>query len=144
MKTSLISFFIIVLFFFGCRKDETTDISHTLRLLRNKWTPTSCRIYFPNGECFKLIPDISRTFTSDDKYKIESYTTTSTGTIIIEETIATYQLLQDDSTLLFYNKVDGVLSEKADTFFISSLTNNLLVYYSKKNNAMNSLDSLKR
>lgn len=136
--------FIIILSFSGCKKDEIPDKSNALILLQHKWTPTLTRIYFPNGENYKLVPFLSRTFTQDGKLKVEYYTTTSTATIIKEETIATYCLLPDDSTLLFYFINNNVQSTKADTSYITCLTNNMVVYYSIENNFKYSLDSMKR
>jgi len=144
MKTTFISFFIIVLFFLGCKKDETDNKSYALKLLQNRWTPTSCRIYFPNGDSYKLIPAISKTFTSNGKLKVENYITTSTATIIEEEVIASYNLLPDDTTIIFYYVNNGIQNINADTSFISSLTDDLLVYYYKKNSMLSILDSLKR
>ncbi|MGE0076315.1 MAG: hypothetical protein AB7S48_00495 [Bacteroidales bacterium] len=137
----------LVIFFFlclGCKKDEIPDKSQALELLQHKWTPTLTRLYFPNGENFKLIPFISRTFTTNGKVKVEYYTTTSTAIIIKEETVAKYCLLPDDSTLLFYSINDGIQSVQADTSYIASLTDSLLVYYSIDNNFRYCLDSLKR
>ena len=140
----IVLLFIILLSFSECKKDEIPDKSNALILLQHKWTPTLIRIYFPNGDSFKLMPEISRTFTQDGKFKIEYYTTTSTTTIIKEETIATYCLLPDDSTLLFYYINNGIQNEKADTSFIRCLTKKLLVYYSVENNFVFCLDSMKR
>ncbi|MGE0076314.1 MAG: hypothetical protein AB7S48_00490 [Bacteroidales bacterium] len=138
---------VLTVFFFlflGCQKDEMPDKSQALKLLQHKWSPTLIRVYFPNGDSFKLIPEISRTFTQDGKFEIEYYTTTSTAIIIKKETIAKYCLLPDDSTLLFYYINNGVRNEKADTSYITSLTDSLLVYYGVENNFIYCLDSLKR
>ena len=143
-KIQLIFLFIVLLSLFSnCKKDKVENKSCKLILLQNKWTPISSWIFFPNGTKYQLLPPISVTFTSDRKEINQSYVGTPSGTIIQEDILA-YQLLPNDSTLLFYNITNGVQATNADTATISTLTNHLLVYYSKENNFVNYIDSLQR
>jgi len=142
---SLVHILILVIAssFNSCKKEDISNTS-TLFYLQNKWTPISFRIYFPDGSNYKLIPPISQSFTLDGNLLVENYVTTNSGTIIQEEIIAAYKLLPDDSTLLFYSVINGVQNKNADTSFISKISDELLVYYSLKDNIINSVDSLKR
>jgi hypothetical protein len=64
---------------------------------------------------------------------------------MIENIIEGYQLLPDDSTLIFSQLVNGVYQVTVgDTSTISTLTDHLLVIYSKENNLIDFIDSLKR
>jgi hypothetical protein len=140
-KIQLAFFFTILLMLFSsCKKEEVTNKSHALTLLQNKWTPISSRIFFPNGSNYKLIPFISESFTSDGKVILSNYVYDK-----IEDIIEGYQLLPDDSTLIFSQLINGVYQVTAgDTSTISTLTNHLLVIYSKDHNFINFIDSLKR
>jgi hypothetical protein len=124
----------------SCKKEEVANKSHALTLLQNKWTPISSRIFLPNGSNYKLLPFISESFTSDGKVIISNYVYDK-----IENIIEGYQLLQDDSTLIFSQSVNGIYQVTAgDTATISTLTNHLLVFYSKDHDFINFIDSLKR
>jgi hypothetical protein len=124
----------------SCKKEEVTNKSYALTLLQNKWTPISSRIFFPNGSNYKLIPPISESFTSDGKVIISNYVYDK-----IENITEGYQLLPDDSTLIFSELVNGVYQVTVgDTSTISTLTDHLLVIYSKDHNFINFIDSLKR
>ncbi len=130
----------MILVGFGCKKEEITNKSDKLILLQNKWTPISSRIFFPNGSNYKLIPPISESFTSDGKVIISNYVYN-----YIEDLTEGYQLLPDDSTLIFSQLINGIYQVTAgDTATISTLTNHLLVFYSKTNNIISFIDSLKR
>jgi hypothetical protein len=131
---------ILLVLLSSCKKDEVTNKSYALTLLQNKWTPISSRIFFPNGSNYKLIQAISESFTSDGKVIISNY-----GETNIENIIEGYQLLPDDSTLIFSQLVNGVYQVTVgDTSTISTLTDHLLVIYSKENNLIDFIDSLKR
>src|SRR5450759_2498496 len=133
-------FTILLLLFSGCKKDEVTNKSYALTLLQNKWTPISSRIFLPNGSNYKLIPPISESFTSDGKVILSNYVYDK-----IENIIEGYQLLPDDSTLIFSQIVNGANQVTVgDTSTISTLTDHLLVIYSKDHNVINFIDSLKR
>ncbi len=129
----------MILVGFGCKKEEITNKSEKLILLQNKWTPISSRIFFPNGSNYKLITPVSESFTSDGKVIISNYDN------YIEYLTEGYQLLPDDSTLIFSQLINGIYQVTAgDTATISTLTNHLLVFYSKTNNIISFIDSLKR
>jgi hypothetical protein len=96
--------------------------------------------FLPNGSNYKLIPPISESFTSDGKVILSNYVYD-----MIENIIEGYQLLPDDSTLIFSQLVNGVYQVTVgDTSTISTLTDHLLVIYSKENNLIDFIDSLKR
>jgi hypothetical protein len=136
----MVLFTILLLLLSGCKKEEVTNKSYALTLLQNKWTPISSRIFFPNGSNYKLLPFISESFTSDGKVILSNYVYDK-----IENIIEGYQLLPDDSTLIFSQLVDGVYQVTVgDTSTISTLTNHLLVIYLKEHNFINFIDSLKR
>ena len=131
---------ILLVLFSGCKKEEVTNKSHALTLLQNKWTPISSRIFFPDGSNYKLIPFISESFTSDGKVILSNYVYDK-----IENITEGYQLLPDDSTLIFSQLVNGVYQVTVgDTSTISTLTNHLLVFYLKDHNIISFIDSLKR
>src|SRR5664280_804160 len=87
---------ILLMLLSSCKKEGATNKSYALTLLQNKWTPISSRIFFPNGSNYKLIPFMSESFTSDGKVIISNYVYDK-----IENIIEGYQLLPDDSTLIF-------------------------------------------
>jgi hypothetical protein len=131
---------ILLVLLSSCKKDEVTNKSYALTLLQNKWTPISSRIFFPDGSNYKLIPFISESFTSDGKVIISNYVSDK-----IENIVEGYQLLPDDSTLIFSQFVNGAYQVTVgDTSTISTLTDHLLVIYSKYHNFINYIDSLKR
>ena len=133
-------FTILLMLFSGCKKEEVTNKSHALTLLQNKWTPISSRIFFPDGSNYKLIPFISESFTSDGKVIISNYVYDK-----IEYIVEGYQLLPDDSTLIFSQFVNGAYQVTVgDTATINTLTNHLLVIYLKEHNLISFIDSLKR
>ena len=133
-------FTILLMLLSSCKKDSVTNKSYALTLLQNKWTPISSRIFLPNGSNYKLIPFISESFTSDGKVILSNYVYDK-----IENIIEGYQLLPDDSTLIFSQLVDGVYQVTVgDTSTISTLTDHLLVIYSKEHNLIDFIDSLKR
>jgi hypothetical protein len=133
-------FTILLVLLSSCKKEEVTNKSYALILLQNKWTPISSRIFLPNGSNYKLIPPISESFTSDGKVILSNYVYDK-----IENIIEGYQLLPDDSTLIFSQIVNGVYQVTVgDTSTISTLTDHLLVIYSKDHNVINFIDSLKR
>ena len=140
-KIQLIFLFTIsIVLFSNCKKEDATNKSYALTLLQNKWTPVSSRIFFPDGSNYKLIPALSESFNSDGKVVISDYVNDK-----IENIIEGYQLLSDDSTLIFSQLVNGVFQVTAgDTSTISTLTNHLLVMYSKDHNIISFIDSLKR
>jgi hypothetical protein len=146
MKT-IIPFIFLAFCTFSCKKDTQQYISPTLALLQNTWTPTSTRVFFPNGQQFKLIPFTTVTFYSN-------------GTVIsmfddhssqIDYTTEGYNLLSDDSTLIYSQLVNGkYIVEEGDTSVVKTLTNHLLVInhliviYHKNNSFIYIIDSLKR
>jgi hypothetical protein len=133
-------FTILLMLLSSCKKEEVTNKSYALTLLQNKWNPISSRIFLPNGSNYKLIPFISESFTSDGKVILSNYVYDK-----IENIIEGYQLLPDDSTLIFSQLVNGVYQVTVgDTSTISILTDHLLVFYSKEHNLINFIDSLKR
>jgi hypothetical protein len=133
-------FTILLVLLSSCKKEEVTNKSHALTLLQNKWTPISSRIFFPDGSNYKLIPFISESFTSDGKVILSNYVYDK-----IENIIEGYQLLPDDSTLIFSQLVNGAYQVTVgDTLTISTLTDHLLVIYLKDHNFINYIDSLKR
>jgi hypothetical protein len=137
---SIFLFTILLMLLSSCKKDWATNKSYALTLLQNKWTPISSRIFFPNGSNYKLIPFMSESFTSDGKVIISNYVYDK-----IENIIEGYQLLPDDSTLIFSQFVNGAYQVTVgDTSTISILTDHLLVIYSKENNLIDFIDSLKR
>jgi hypothetical protein len=130
----------LLLLYSSCKKEEVTNKSYTLTLLQNKWTPISSRIFLPNGSNYKLIPPISKCFTSDGKVILSNYVYDK-----IENITEGYQLLPDDSTLIFSQLINGAYQVTVgDTSTISNLTDHLLVIYSKDHNIINFIDSLKR
>jgi hypothetical protein len=136
----MVLFTILLLLLSGCKKEEVTNKSYALTLLQNKWTPISSRIFFPNGSNYKLLPFISESFTSDGKVILSNYVYDK-----IENIIEGFQLLPDDSTLIFSQLVNGAYQVKVgDTSTISTLSDHLLVIYSKEHNFINFIDSLKR
>jgi hypothetical protein len=133
-------FTILLVLLSSCKKEEVTNKSYALTLLQNKWTPISSRIFFPNGSNNKLLPFISESFTSDGKVILSNYVYDK-----IENIIEGYQLLPDDSTLIFSQLVNGAYQVTVgDTSTISTLTDHLLVIYLKEHNFINFIDSLKR
>ena len=131
---------IVFVFFSACKKEEVIIKSNALTLLQNKWTPVSSRIFFPDGSNYKLIPPVSVSFNSDGKLILSDYVNSK-----IENLIEGYQLLPDDSTLIFSQLVNGLYQVTAgDTSTIRTLTNHMLVFYSKDHNIISFIDSLKR
>ena len=125
-----------------CKKDNVPDKSAKLILLQNEWTPISSWIFLPSGNKYQLLPFLSVNFTSD--FKENDYYYVATPTLKIEYSTSVYQLLPDDSTLLFYPIINGVQSAKSDTSIIKILTNHLLVYNSINKKFIWGTDSLKR
>ena len=140
-KSYLIFFPIILLLLLSsCKKEEVTNKSYALTLLQNKWTPISSRMFSPNGSNYILMPFISESFTSDGKVIISNYVYDK-----IEYIVEGYQLLPDDSTLIFSQFVNGAYQVTVgDTATINTLTNHLLVIYLKEHNLISFIDSLKR
>ena len=133
-------FTILLLLLSSCKKEELINKSYALTLLQNKWTPISSRIFLPNGSNYKLLPFISESFTSDGKVIISNYVYDK-----IEYIVEGYQLLPDDSTLIFSQFVNGAYQVTVgDTATINTLTNHLLVIYLKEHNLISFIDSLKR
>jgi hypothetical protein len=122
-----------------CKKDnyEITIKLSALKLLQNKWTPISSWIFFPDGSKYQLLTPEAVIFTSAGKqinYDFENDTI-----------IQGYQLLSDDSTLIFSQLINGTFQvTRGDTATISNLTNHQLVYFMKTNNIVSFIDSLKR
>ena len=138
MKTILI---IILMIFFGtsCKKESTLPISPTLQLIQNDWTVISVRIFFPNGSNYLLLND-------NQHFRKDNLRITKSGGIISSSLdTAKYNLLPDDSTLLFYQIRNGIQDNKGDTAFVKTITDHLFVYYFKRNDgSISFIDSLKR
>jgi hypothetical protein len=129
-----------VVYMTNCKKESTVEyVRPALQKLRNDWNVISVRIFFPNGSNYLLINDYQ--YFRSDNLKI-------TKTTLIQQTsydTAKYNLLLDDSTILFYGINNGVTSNVADTGYIRTLNDTLLVYYFKNSNGfINIIDSLKR
>lgn len=147
LKIMVILLGVVGITIFSCKKEDETNRSDALTLLQNNWTPIAIWIYFPDGNEYQLLPSISVSFNSDGKVVVPYYVTDPSlpyPYLKLEYLIRGYQLLPDDSTLLFYQIVDGVQNTVVDTATISTLTNHLLVYYHKKQNFIVTIDSLKR
>ena len=149
MKNIIILLLVCSSFGFGCKKDDNVNDSSSnsksvkLMRLQHTWYPVSLWVFFTDGRKYQLLQGISKTFTADNYFILPHYVTTAAG-FAIENYIAKYQLLADDSTLLFYKPISNSFSADADTAFISTLDEHLLVYYYKTNNFVRAIDSLGR
>jgi hypothetical protein len=141
MKTLNFLLILFILLFACCKckkdKEEVTKKLSKLELLQNRWTPISSWIFFPDGSEYQLLRPTAVIFTSDGK----QFNYGGVNDTIIQG----YQLLSDDSTLIFSQLVNGVFKvTDGDTATISNLTNHLLVFYFKTNSFVYAIDSLKR
>ena len=124
----------------NCKKENNEEyVRPALQKLRHDWTVISARIFFPNGSNYMLLNDYQ--YFRSDNLQI-------TKTFGIAQTFydtSKYNLLVDDSTILFYGINNGVMSNVADTAYIRTLNDTLLVYYFKNSTGfINFVDSLKR
>ena len=116
----------------SCKKDSSKGGQH---LLQNKWNLNSVNFYATDGSFhhfFNYNPPSIYTFETNGNLTI----TPSNGTV------SYYNLLSDDSTLII-SGTDAFGSQFHDTNFITTLTNNQLVYHSLNPlRSINSIDSL--
>ncbi|NVO10309.1 MAG: hypothetical protein HXX16_10140 [Bacteroidales bacterium] len=147
MKEKLFALIIFIALFTSCKKEEIDNRSYKLTLLQHEWKPISSWIFLRNGSIYRIIPFNSTNFKPDGKVVCPYYTSDPSlpyPYLRLEYYIQGYQLLPDDSTLLFYQIVNGVQSTKADTSIILTLTNQQLIFYSINKKFIRGLDSLKR
>ncbi len=132
-------YWVILLFVtvIGCRKEDNyTADSPKLKLLQAKWTCKSLRTIFPDGRNYRLLNDFEN-FTPEKKRIRQTYLQPYYDTCV-------YQLLPDDSTLLFFPIANNLQANSADTATIKILNEHLFVYCFKKSNFVYLLDSLER
>ncbi len=147
MKEKLFALIVFIALLTSCKKEEVDNRSYKLTLLQHKWTPIVSWMYLRDGSKFKLIPFESVTYTSDWKVIIPYYVYDPTFPppfYKLKYLVNGYQLMPDDSTLLLYPVTNGIQSTEADTSYIQTITDHLLVYNFINNNFIWGLDSLKR
>lgn len=130
----------ICVFLTSCKKESNEEYERpALQKLRHDWTVISARIFFPNGSNYILLNDY-QSFRSDNLHITKTF---GIGQTFYDT--SKYNLLVDDSTILFYGISDGVITNVADTGYIGTLNDTLLVYYFKNSTGfINFVDSLKR
>jgi hypothetical protein len=136
LKTA-VAFSILVIFVAGCKKTNDTPVSPSLKILQNYWTYISTRIYFPDGNSYKLLGDF-KDFRKDG-YSINiSYGLSGRP----QNDTATYKLLYD--SLIEFREIVNGIQNPPDTAFIRTINDTLLVFDYRSNGIIIALDSLKK
>lgn len=130
--------FILTIIIISCSKENTSSKTHNLFLLQNDWTYISSRIFMNGTNTYNLLVH-KLSFNENG----DAVTTTIVNVNVYN--YYKYQLLSDDSTLLFYPITNGIVSSTASPRIITTLNDTMLVFHFEDSvNNIYYLDSLRR
>ncbi len=127
--------FVTTLLTYSCNKETTRASTNRQLLIQGKRSLISITRLQSNGPGrfqYTGAPSDYFNFTADSVYSYVEGVNDNVG----------YKLLSDDSTLVYYTTDIGI--NISDTAFISTLTNNLLVFHGQNAGGDLGIDSLKR
>lgn len=136
MKIFLFTFISAILII-SCTKENPSSQSHRLRLLQNDWTYISSRVFVNGINTWNI-------YIHKLSFDANGNAVTTTIVNVNVYNYYKYQLLQDDSTLLFFKVTNGIVSPTADTSTITTLNDSMLVFHSGDLSNNFVLDSLRR
>jgi hypothetical protein len=136
MKNVLFTF-ISALIIISCTKENTSSQSSRHRLLQNDWTYISSRIFSNGTNTWNL-------YVHKLSFDANGNAVKTTIVNVNVYNYYKYQLLPDDSTLLFFKVTNGIVNPTADTTTITTLNDSMLVFHSGNLSNLFVLDSLRR
>jgi hypothetical protein len=119
MKLYQLNIIAIILVLFSCNKPDA-PASGNLSLLQNTWTDKKIGLYYLNGQPSTIQAGVrpGTTFTFGSNF---IYYESGSGSFSTP-----YNLLPDDSTLIFITQLSGATN---DTSYISSITNSKITLH---------------